>query len=151
MLKKRIEKENLIKCIYASSTILASTFNKETSSLTVIFNNGGSYTYTGVKGSDYLRFETDDSQGRVLNSNIKQYPFIKNDSVDVGPIKEQLVIAENEEKAKIAQEMVDSMKTFIALIEGEDQNVSIKALSDVEASILLFKKVNRIVDAEAEA
>lgn len=148
MLRKRIEKENLVKCIYESSTILASTYNNDNKNLTVIFNNGGSYTYTNVKGSDYLRFETDDSQGRILNSHIKQYQFIKNEKVDVAPIKEQLELAINEDKAKVAKEMVDSMKAFITILENGNTVVAHKVLDEVEASIKMFKEVNNLVDEE---
>ena len=149
MLRKKIEKGDLTKCIYESSTILASTYNKETKDLTIIFTKGGSYTYASVKGTDYLRFETDESQGRILNSHIKQYTFIKNENVDVEPIKAQLETAINEDKAKIAKEMVESMKNLIQVFEGEsDSSVGFHVLTDVEAHIKLFKEANRIVDVE---
>lgn len=149
MLRKRIEKENLVKCIYESSTILASTYNNENKDLTVIFNNGGSYTYANVKGSDYLRFEADESQGKILNSHIKQYEFIKNEKVDVAPIREQLENSIKEDKAKIAKEMIDSMKAFITIVENGNDIVGFKMLHEVEAGITLFKKVNNIVDETA--
>lgn len=143
MVKKRIEKDGLVKCIFESTNILASTYDKANSNLTVIFGNGGSYTYTGVKGTDYLRFETDESQGKAITAYIKQYPFIKNEKVNVEPIKEQLDITIKSEKLQIAKEMVESMGKLISLFENEEV-IGLELLKNVEININLFKKNNNI-------
>ena len=82
MLLKRQEKDNVIKAIYKSSNVLASTYNKETSELTLIFNKGTQYKYAGVKGSDYTRLELAESQGSVFNTHIKPYTAQKIADVD---------------------------------------------------------------------
>ncbi|NIQ15416.1 MAG: KTSC domain-containing protein, partial [Candidatus Dadabacteria bacterium] len=50
--------------------MLASTYNPELKRLTIIFKNGGRYTYLDVPNTEYFRFETAESQGKILNSNI---------------------------------------------------------------------------------
>lgn len=145
MVKKRIEKDGLIKCIFESTNILASTYDKNNSNLTVIFGNGGSYTYTGVKNTDYLRFETDESQGKAITAYIKQYPFIKNEKIDVQPIKEQLDIAIKSEKLQIAKEMVESMSKLVSLFENEEV-IGLELLKNVEINVSLFKKINNVKD-----
>ena len=75
MLLKTQEQDNKKKSIYASSNICASIYDKSTSALTILFNNGGQYVYEGVTNTDYTRFEMADSQGAVFNSHIKKYPF----------------------------------------------------------------------------
>jgi hypothetical protein len=71
MLLKRVEKENIVKSIYDSSNILASKYDKTTKDLTITFKRGAQYKYIGVSSSDYMRFETAESQGAILNSHIK--------------------------------------------------------------------------------
>jgi hypothetical protein len=72
MILKKQEKNGIIKAIYASSTICASTFNTENRDLTVIFNNGGQYKYSSIQLTDYTRFETSDSNGTTFNTYIKK-------------------------------------------------------------------------------
>jgi hypothetical protein len=82
MILERVEKDELVKAIYESSNVLASTYNRNDKNLNVIFKNGGSYTYQNVSETDYMRFETAESQGKVLNAQIKRYAFLKHDNVD---------------------------------------------------------------------
>lgn len=82
MILKKQEKDEITKAIYSSSNICASTYDKDSKSLVIIFNNGGQYLYEGVSLTDYTRFESADSQGKVLNSHIKNHPFKKLDKVD---------------------------------------------------------------------
>ena len=72
MLVKKIEKNGKIKCLYSSSTICASTYDTENKELTIIFNNGGQYSYPNVEKTDYTRFEIAESNGSVFNSIIKK-------------------------------------------------------------------------------
>ena len=114
MILKKQEKENKVKAIYSSSNICASTYDKQTQSLTIIFNNGGQYDYEGVSGTDYARFELADSQGAVFNTHIKKYSFSKLDKVDVKDILVEVDSIKNaEDKIKIdhaIKTMVDKMK-----------------------------------------
>jgi hypothetical protein len=72
MILKRQEKNGKIKAMYSSSTICGSVYDTATKELTVIFNNGGQYKYPDVASSDYMRFETADSNGSVFNAHIKK-------------------------------------------------------------------------------
>ena len=114
MILKKQEKDNKVKAIYSSSNICASTYDKQTQGLTIIFNNGGQYVYEGVSGTDYARFELADSQGAVFNTHIKKYSFSKLDKVDVKDILVEVDSIKNaEEKIKIdyaIKMMVDKMK-----------------------------------------
>lgn len=82
MIIKRIEKEGVVKILHESSTILASTYDKESSNLTIIFKKGGQYLYEKVKKTDYLQFENSPSVGKAFNQFIKPYPFTKLEDVD---------------------------------------------------------------------
>lgn len=84
MLVKRIEKNDIIKAMYASSTICASTYDKKNKDLTIIFNNGGRYKYPNVSMTDYTRVETAESNGSSFNTHIKKNytNFEKLDSLD---------------------------------------------------------------------
>lgn len=86
MILKKQEKDNKVKAIYSSSNICASTYDKTKKTLTIIFNHGGQYQYDNVSGSDYMRFEIADSQGKVLNSHIKSHTTTKLDAVDTKTI-----------------------------------------------------------------
>lgn len=131
MLLKTQEQDNKTKSIYASSNICASIYDKSTSALTIIFNNGGQYIYEGVTNTDYTRFEMADSQGAVFNSHIKKYPFQKLDTVDVKDILVEVTkIQGAEDKAKIdyaIKFMVDQLKAVITYYD---------TTADVETSLL---------------
>ena len=72
MIVKRLEKNGKIKAMYSSSTICGSVYDTATKELTVIFNNGGQYKYPDVASTDYMRFETADSNGSTFNTYIKK-------------------------------------------------------------------------------
>jgi hypothetical protein len=122
MLVKRIEKNDIIKAMYASSTICASTYDKKTKDLTVIFNNGGRYKYLNVSLTDYTRVETAESNGTSFNTYIKKNytNFEKLDSLD--DAKTKAILAEikeltpEEEKVNVAVveiEMLESMGNLL--------------------------------------
>ena len=131
MLLKTQEQDNKTKSIYASSNICASIYDKSTSALTILFNNGGQYVYEGVSITDYTRFEMADSQGAVFNSHIKKYPFQKLDKIDVKDILVEVTkIQGAEDKAKIdyaVKVMIDQMKAVITYYD---------TTSDVESGLL---------------
>jgi uncharacterized protein YheU (UPF0270 family) len=102
MLLKKQEKDNVTKAIYASSNICASTYDRTTKNLTIIFNKGTQYKYPNVSETDYTRFELADSQGVVFNSHIKKYDFEKLDNVDASSILTEVTeLKESEDKIKI--------------------------------------------------
>lgn len=117
MILKKLEKNGKVKAMYASQTILASTYDVATNDLTIIFSNGGQYKYSGVVEADYKAFETTDSQGKALNTVIKgkKYPFTKLDSLDVN--------------------IVNSIKNEI---EGLKKNIDTDATPSIDEKKLIF-------------
>jgi hypothetical protein len=108
MLLKREEKNGIIEAIYESSNILSSTYDNNTNELIITFKHGKRYKYENVSKSDYMRFETADSQGVVFNSHIKKYVFERIDDFDV---KAQITEAEKlkieEDKALLKAKELD--------------------------------------------
>jgi hypothetical protein len=121
MLLRKQEKDGKIKTIYNSSNICASTYEKDTKGLTIIFTNGGQYRYIDVSQTDYTRFELADSQGSIFNSHIKKYTFEKLDKVDVKEIINEItVIKDQEEEIKkkyITNKMIESVKGILTYYE----------------------------------
>lgn len=144
MLLKKQEKENTIKAIYASSNICASTYNKDTKDLIVIFNNGGQYKYPSVSETDYTRFELADSQGIVFNSHIKKYAFEKLDKVDPSLIlKEVTELKTADKQIKIdyhTKVMIEKMKNLITYYETTG-NVDSSLYEKVKPSMDEYEKI----------
>lgn len=90
MLLKRTVNGDIVKGIYKSSNILVSEYNQANNNLTVVFKYGGMYKYTDVPKTDFTRFEMADSQGQVLNSHIKKYPFENLGKVDTKALLESV-------------------------------------------------------------
>lgn len=85
------EEENSVECLYDSSNVLGSKYVKNEKKLAVIFKSGIQYVYSNVTNEDYKKFESGESQGKLLNTIIKKYTFEKSkDIVDVKPILEQI-------------------------------------------------------------
>jgi hypothetical protein len=114
MILKRVEKENVVKAIYDSSNILASEYNKSTKDLIITFKRGAQYKYLGVSSSDYMRFEIADSQGAVLNSNIKSYTFEKCENVDANLITEEIEKLKQEEIIKRQESIIGEMERIVS-------------------------------------
>ena len=112
MLLKRTQKENLIESTYDSSNILSSKYDKETKRLTITFKRGVQYTYMDVSASDYLRFETAESQGQILNSHIKSHSFEKGEVVDAKIIQEEIEKLKLEELMAKKQSIIDDMEAI---------------------------------------
>jgi len=113
MILERVEKDDLVKVIYESSNIVASTYNKTNKNLNITFKHGGSYTYQDVSSTDYMRFETADSQGKILNSNIKKYPFLKHDDVDVEDVIKNIKAIKQDEIGAMEVGLINSMKNIV--------------------------------------
>ncbi len=144
MILKRQEKDNKIKAMYKSSTILASVFETDTKNLTVIFSNGGQYKYSNVALTDYTRFETADSQGVILNTHIKKYSFEKMSPIDTGAIiKEITDLSTADDKSSIETKtkvMFAGMNQLIAnyIQNGKVDNIM---LQNVSTAIVAYDKV----------
>ncbi len=113
MILERVEKDDLVKAIYESSNIVASTYNKNNKNLNITFKNGGSYTYQDVSPTDYLRFETADSQGKILNGNIKKYTYLKHDNVDTNEVINKIKELKANEVNNFEDGLVNVMKELI--------------------------------------
>jgi len=115
MLVKRTEKDGVVNALYDSSNILGSKWNGK--NLTVLFKHGASYTYNDVSKTDYMRFETADSQGVVLNAKIKAYSFTKNDAVDGQELINEVNQAKADTLTKFEEGLVDEMRLIVSAYE----------------------------------
>lgn len=136
MLLKRVEKESLVKAIYDSSNILASKYDKKTKDLTITFKRGAQYKYIGVSASDYMRFETAESQGAVLNSHIKPYQFEKGETIDSNLIVEEIDKLKSEEVIKKQESIISDMEQIVS---NFDQN---QTFSEVQLMALAKRITN---------
>lgn len=85
------EEGNSVECLYDSSNVLGSKYVKDQKKLAVIFKSGMQYVYSNVTNEDYKKFESGESQGKLLNTIIKKYTFEKSkDILDVTPMLEQI-------------------------------------------------------------
>lgn len=112
MILKRTETNEIVNALYESSNILASKYDGK--NLTIIFKRGASYTYNDVSKSDYMRFETADSQGVVMNKYIKQYSFTKNDNVNEIQIINEINESKQVAADAFAKILVDKMNIITA-------------------------------------
>jgi hypothetical protein len=145
MILKRKEKDGIIKSIYSSSNICASIYNTITNELTIIFSNGGQYKYTDVSKTDYMRFETADSQGSVLNTHIKKYTTTKLDNVDTTEILKEVEQLKDQEEPQITpdvavKEMLQNMSDIISNYL-KNSNVTSASLVGLKDKISTFEKV----------
>jgi len=150
MILKRQEKDNKIKAMYKSSTILASVFETDTNTLTVIFTNGGQYKYANVTLTDYTRFETADSQGIVLNSHIKKYTFEKLAPVDpTAIIKEITDLSKVDDKATIEEKTKLMFDYMLKLTAGyiATNKVHTTTLAGLEKAIADYNKATQVAPA----
>lgn len=135
MLIKRKEHGNKVDVVYNSSHILASNYDKITKELTVIFSRGASYTYEGVRASDYTRFELAESQGKVLNSKIKSnYTFRQNANVDITQILEDINTVKSKEQTDKEQALVTMMKQFVEANEGVE-TINFEDLTKIQSKM----------------
>ncbi len=144
MILKRQEKDNLVKAIYSSSNICASTYDKSTKNMVIIFSKGNQYQYAGVSEADYLRFEVADSQGAVMNTHIKKYPFTKLADVDTKTIiNEVATLKADEDKIKINAAVVAMIEKMKAVVTYYDTTEGVESglLDKVKDAIAAYDKV----------
>ena len=65
---------------WSSSMISSTSYNPETGKMDVTFTNGASYTYSQIHVDEYVAFCMAESQGKYFNVNLKNKPFVRNDS-----------------------------------------------------------------------
>lgn len=118
MLIKRVEKEKTIDCLYESTNILASSFDKTTRDLTITFNRGTQYIYRGVNNRDYMRLEVADSQGAVLNTHIKAYPFVKGKDVDTASLINEIESYEEKVLSIKDKDFIDTVRKILSSSES---------------------------------
>lgn len=138
MLLKKQENDEQIKATYKSSSILASIFDKKNNDLTIIFKKGSQYKYPNVSSTDYKRFEIDESQGVILNSHIKKYPFIKLDDIDPTAIVNEIELLVEDENKQILKEkhsrLNNAMRVLLTIenpTESDVERVSEKIIEYV--------------------
>ena len=144
MILESVEKDGLIEALYESSNIVASCYNKNQKDLTVTFKNGGNYTYQGVSETDYFRFETAESQGKVLNSNLKNYPTLKHESVDVNALIERIKNLKNKELDTILigiEEKIILFTNDLHSINKKDYDFLEKRLDKISEMITVYKNL----------
>jgi hypothetical protein len=122
MLLKKQTEDGIISALYASSSILASIYDTANGNLTITFKVGSQYQYANVSEADYVRFEIDDSQGIILNTHIKKYPFLRLANTDVKLLTEEIseLKAVNDKAKADAKKfmIVDALKYSLSLTHG---------------------------------
>lgn len=113
MILKRVEKDGIVKAIYKSSNVLASKYDKSNESLTITFNKGTTYTYTGVPVTDYTRFEIAESQGKILNGIIKKYPVTQGETIDPTKIIAEVTKHQEDEIKEIESSLIKIMDSTV--------------------------------------
>lgn len=141
MLIERVEKEGKVEALYDSSNIVASSYDKLTKDLSVTFKNGGNYTYKSVLDTDYFRFETAESQGKVLNANLKSYTTIKNENVDIEEIISKIKKAKEDELNSLLVGINEAMTVFTNSFNSIELNTQLmdNKLNKVYDMITLYK------------
>lgn len=155
MIIKRIEKDDEIIATYDSSNILASKLNTKTNNLTIIFKQGRQYLYENVSKTDYMRFEIAESQGKVLNSHIKQYSTKQLEQINPDDIIKEVNLIKKEELinliARKKESAFESIKQVIKLEESSEPcslNVYLNSLSIAIKSLEEYKQIITPVDSE---
>lgn len=120
MLIKKTEENGVSNCLYESSNLVASIFDKNSKDLSIIFGNGTKYTYSNVSTVDYLAFEMADSQGKFLNSNIKKYSVVKNDPVDIEEFKKQILEVRKVDELNLKLGIINRFKDVVNRFENHD-------------------------------
>lgn len=146
MILERVEKDGIVKAIYESSNIVASSYDKVKKDLNITFKHGGNYTYQGVGDTDYMRFETAGSQGKVLNSNLKKYPFLKHEPVDVDEILEQIKdINEGEVNAMLLgiEDAMVSFQNSLNSMDKSDKSIINSKLDKVTEMINVYNEMKK--------
>lgn len=128
MILKKVERDGVIDCLYDSSNIVGSQYNENNKTLSVIFKNGGKYTYSDVPKVEYLIFEGSPSQGKVLNTRIKQYSFVNEGIVSIDDyileIEKVREVEKENLKLGVIERMRDVVKRFDEFKEFDEAGIN---------------------------
>tara|TARA_R110000851_G_scaffold196444_2_gene347353 strand:- start:5787 stop:6218 length:432 start_codon:yes stop_codon:yes gene_type:complete len=139
MILKRTVNEGVVNGLYDSTNILASAYDQTTNNLTVTFKNGGKYKYNGVIMKDFTRFELADSQGKVLNSHIKNnYEFEALGKIDTKDILESVAVLEKESLQEFAEVVRAKALDLIAEVDS-NLELSDKRIVELESALAVYK------------
>ena len=139
MILKRTVNEGVVKGLYDSTNILASEYDQTTNNLTVIFKNGGKYKYNDVGIKDFTRFELADSQGKVLNTHIKNnYAFEALGKIDTKEIIETVVVLGKESLQSFGEVVKIAALDIVAEVDSKLE-LSNKRIDAFESAIKVYK------------
>lgn len=136
MILKKVEREGIIDCLYDSSNIVGSQYNTNEQKLSVIFKNGGKYTYMGVPKVEYLIFEGSPSQGKVLNSRIKEYSFVNEGIISVDDYILEIEKVREVEKANLKIGVIERMRDVVKRFDNYKEFDE----SGIDIAITLYNK-----------
>ena len=139
---KRNDQEKIIECLYDSSNVLASKYDKESKELYVTFNRGAQYRYEKVSLTDYTRFEMADSQGSVLNSHIKKYTFSRMPDVNAEALITEIKLYKPKEMTTEEKIVILAMEHFITInkTKGEINMDELKVVEDAINALKIIKQ-----------
>lgn len=124
------------KALYKSSNVLASVYNPTDSTLEVIFKKGTRYAYKNVDAAAYMRFETADSQGKVLNSHIKKHEFEKLEDTDPSKIEQMITKYETQNEETVIKEFTTRLQGLLDTDVNRDTVSTIQELTEKTLTIL---------------
>jgi len=125
------------KALYNSSNILASTYDPTKQILEVIFKQGTKYAYKDVDKAAYMRFETADSQGKVLNSHIKKYSFEKLENVEPSGIVTMITSYQEANNRNLMAEYKNRVESLLLTNDMDMDTIrTIKDITDKTIALL---------------
>jgi len=136
MLVHKKQVEETTKALYKSSNILASSYNPSAKTLEIIFKKGTKYAYSDVDATAYMRFETAESQGKILNSHIKKFAFTKLDDVDPNGIETMITSYQSANDATLMKEFAVRVTGLLGEEVTKDTIMTIRDLTEKTITIL---------------
>ena len=122
---------------YDSSNIVYSVCfdGAATKSLKIVFKGGRTYLYKDVSPVDYVRFRDAESNGKVFNEVIKQYPCTKLDDTSL----EQLENMKNE-VSKVTYRLLTCYALWTLNIQCQKQKNITKQSNNLKTKLLFLKE-----------
>jgi hypothetical protein len=119
MLIKRTQKGNIITSLYESTNILASKYNTTNNNLVLVFKSGFEYSYEGVDVSDYNKLELAESQGKIFNKYIKQYPFSQLGTADIEDIRKRIDEVKKEDLKALDENVIQLFRMLVSEYDAD--------------------------------
>lgn len=136
MILKKVERDGIIDCLYDSSNIVGSQYNENEKKLSVIFKNGGKYTYSDVPKVEYIIFESSPSQGKVLNTRIKQYAFVNEGTISIDDYILEIEKVREVEKTNLKLGVIERMRDVVKRYDNFNEFDE----SGIDIAITLYNK-----------